>query len=56
MGLQGLDVKIEHDLRPENMAYDSKVHGANRGPIWGRHDPGWPHGGPINFAIWGMIE
>ena len=22
---------------------DSKVHGTNMGPIWGRHDPGWPH-------------
>ena len=31
---------------------DSKVHGANMGPIWGRQDPGGPHGGPINLAIW----
>ena len=31
---------------------DSKVHGANMGPIWGRHDPGEPHVGPMNFAIW----
>ena len=23
---------------------DSKVHGANMGPIWGRHAPCWPHG------------
>ena len=30
---------------------DSKVHGANMGPIWGRQDPG-PHVGPMNFAIW----
>ena len=30
---------------------DSKVHGANMGPIWGRHDPGGPHVGPMNFAI-----
>ena len=22
---------------------DSKVHGANMGPIWGRQDPGGPH-------------
>ena len=28
---------------------DSKVHGANTGPIWGRHDPGGPHVGPMNF-------
>ena len=25
---------------------DSKVHGANMGPIWGRQDPGGPHVGP----------
>ena len=31
---------------------DSKVHGANKGPIWGRQDPGGPHVGPMNFAIW----
>ena len=31
---------------------DSKVHGANMGPIWGRQDPGGSHVGPMNFAIW----
>ena len=31
---------------------DSKVHGANMGPIWGRQDPGGPHVGTMNFAIW----
>ena len=31
---------------------DSKVHGANMRPIWGRHDPGGPHVGPMNLAIW----
>ena len=31
---------------------DSKVHGANMGPIWGRQDPVGPHVDPINFAIW----
>ena len=31
---------------------DSKVHGANMGPIWGRQDPAGPHVGPMNFAIW----
>ena len=30
---------------------DSKVHGANMGPIWGRQDPGGPHVGPINSDI-----
>ena len=31
---------------------DSKVHGANMGPIWGRQDPDGPHVGYMNFAIW----
>ena len=35
---------------------DSKVHGANMGPIWGRQDPGGPHVGPMNFAIWDSME
>ena len=29
---------------------DSKVHGANMGPIWGWQDPGGPHVGPMNFG------
>ena len=31
---------------------DSKVHGPNMGPHWGRQDPSGPHVGPMNFAIW----
>ena len=31
---------------------DSKVHGANVGPILGRQEPGGPHVGHMNFAIW----
>ena len=34
---------------------DSKVNGANMGPIWGRQDPGGPHVGPMNLAIWASI-
>ena len=37
------------------MIPDSKFHGANMGPIWGRQDPGGPHVGPMNFAIWDVI-
>ena len=33
------------------MCPDSKVHGDNVGPTWGRQDTGGPHVGPINFAI-----
>ena len=31
---------------------DSKVHGANLGPTWGRQDPVGPHVGHVNLAIW----
>ena len=34
---------------------DSKDHGANMGPIWGRQDPGGPHVDTMNFAIWVWI-
>ena len=31
---------------------DSKVHGANMGPIWDRQVLVGPHVGPMNLAIW----
>ena len=34
---------------------DSKVDGANMGPTWGQKDPGGPHVGPINLAIWVVL-
>ena len=34
---------------------DSKVRGANIGPIWGRQDPDGPHVGPMNFALWEVL-
>ena len=36
------------------MIPESKVPGANNGPIWGRKDPGGPHDDPMIFAIWVM--
>ena len=38
-----------------NTVPDSKVHGANMGPIWGQQYPGGPHVGPLNFVIWGNM-
>ena len=32
-----------HDIGLHYDIPDSKVHGANMGPIWGRQDPGGPH-------------
>ena len=34
---------------------DSKVHGANMGPIWDRQDPAVPHVGPMNLVLWDLI-
>ena len=31
---------------------NNKVHVENMGPILGRQDPGGPHVGPMNLAIW----
>ena len=48
-----------HEAHPSNKHVtterrhpESKVLGANMGPIWGRQDPGGPHVGLINLAIW----
>ena len=35
---------------------DSKVHGANMGPTWGREDPGGLHVGLMNLATWVWIK
>ena len=35
---------------------ESKVHGANMEPTWGRQDPDGPHVGPMNFAIWDLLK
>ena len=42
---------FDNELSPQYIA-DSKVHGANMGLIWGQQDPGGPHVGPMNFAVW----
>ena len=58
LGFIGLDCSQTAVLtRSPNWSTDksfpeSKVHGANVGHTWGRKDPGGPHVGNINFAIW----
>ena len=43
--------KMWYPVIARNMKYtDSKVHGANMGPLWGRQDPGGPHVGPMNVG------
>ena len=49
------DIEID-DIFGLSNTPDSKVHGVIMGPIWGRQDPGGPHVGPMNFAIWGIMS
>ena len=47
---------ISYQPCTHGMVPDSKIHGANMGPIWDQQDRGGPHVGPMNFAIWGRIQ
>ena len=55
VALQHLQAQSWPSRYPVYNSPDSKVHGAIIGPIWGRQDPGGPHVGPMNFAIWEEI-
>ena len=44
--------RVRIGCRNQDSIPDSKVRGANMGPIWDRQDHGGPHGDPMNFAIW----
>ena len=43
-GREQYSQSTSHEIYP-----DSKVHGANIGPTWGRQDPGGSSVGPMNF-------
>ena len=46
-------VAVAIALRKISVSFpESKVDGANMGPIWGRQDLGGPHVSPMNFVIW----
>ena len=48
--------KLRWNVRYSNFHIpDSKGHGANMGPTWGRQDPCGPHVGPMSFAIWDSL-
>ena len=48
-----METKVRFQSVPRDGDYpDSKFHGVNMGPVWGRQDPGVPHVGPMDFAIW----
>ena len=46
------DLNLAISVHADYTNPDSKIHGANMGRIWGRQDPGGPHVGLMNFAIW----
>ena len=46
---------MERKLALTHYNPDSKVHGVNMGPFWGRQDAGGPHVDPMNFAIWEAV-
>ena len=48
----GFNIITTYQLRYSYYIPENKAHGANMGPSWGREDPGGPHVGPMNFAVW----
>ena len=49
---ENMAIRADHVHYTFDISPDSKAHGANMGPTWGRQVPGRPHVGPINLAIW----
>ena len=56
LGLLASSVVPRKLVKPKVNPADSKVHGANMGPTWGRQDPGGSHVGHMKIAIWTAIE
>ena len=52
MNTSNLDKSMPMHLSIFVVYPDSKVDGANMGPIWDRQDPGGPHVDPMNFGTW----
>ena len=50
-----IELSCFFSLNIEGNNPDSKVRGANMGPIWGRQDPGGPHVGHMDLAIWESV-
>ena len=46
---------LNYSLQTKETNPDSKAHGANMGPTWGRQDPGVRHVDPMNFVLWEYI-
>ena len=54
-----LVIILVRDREQKNIAQidpNNKVYGANMGPTWDQQDPGGPHVGPMNLAIWGVLQ
>ena len=50
----GDELRLNVMLFPNQDFPDSKIHGANMGPIWDRQDADGPHVGPMNFFLSGL--
>ena len=48
-------LKSEETADNSKTCPDIKVHRANMGPTWGRQEPGGPHVGHVNLAIWVVL-
>ena len=48
--------RVEGVIGKFQFSSDSKVHGADMGPIWGWQDLGGPHIVPMNFANWWSLK
>ena len=47
--MKEIDSKRNNDMV---VSWQSLINGVNMGPTWGRQDPGRPHVGPMDLAIW----
>ena len=45
-------VQVHEGMKASGNCFDSMVHGADLGHIWGRQDAGGTHVGPVDFVIW----
>ena len=54
--LHGRNYLTHCRLNKQGSSPESKIHGANVGPTWGRQAPGGPHVGHMTLAIWVRIN
>ena len=50
------ELKLSYEAPNTHAIPDSKIDGANVGLTWVRQDPGGPHVGHANLAIWDIMK